>query len=462
MTKNLIIDIDNTIIDYSKAFFYHGRFASKNSCKYYFRHNYPSSCENDLWIELQGEVYGNSFDKISLYPFFKTFFNSLKNDFNIIFVSHKTDTTLCGRFQNIRQKIIALLQEKLDHSSCTFFFTNTLDEKIDLIAKLDPFIYIDDLEEPLLRVYERCPKSIPINFSTHSSGQGQLASFSNWNQILYFINHHINDFKLFSTMSTNTVLRVNDTVLKFFSKKDRFHRELQAYNLFSKLKLPVGEITHSNDENILIAYPYLQLSDITFEDFIDSLSLFVHHCKSISSYPFHATDACLSIEDYLCSIATRCLNLGINLNYRLKKKPEHTLFTCLTLPDFSLRNTFSFNNNSLVLDFESVGIDDPTRWEYNLIHHHHHSFTKNQISQISDIFTTHFPDISAKHRELVNYFTSMTWLLIDYRRKISSNGFNLNFYLIWMKKFNNCIRELNYLGKSEFCIEMLKYPTKNC
>ena len=159
--KHIGIDLDNTIIDYTKAFIEIGRdFGFKpNSTRESIRKALRrTDGTDDLWQEFQSLLYTRGLDFAELAPSAKTFMSLARNSgIEVSIVSHKSRTTQ-ERFggQDLRgpaldwlrkhQLIPQIVDEKDLH------FTSTQEKKIEKILELRIDFFIDDLEDVIQKL----------------------------------------------------------------------------------------------------------------------------------------------------------------------------------------------------------------------------------------------------------------------------------------------------------------------
>jgi hypothetical protein len=161
--RHIGIDLDNTIIDYTKSFIEIGRdFGFKpNSTRESIRKALRrTDGTDDLWQEFQSLLYTRGLDFAELAPSAKTFMSlARKKGIEVSIVSHKSRTTQ-ERFggQDLRgpaldwlrkhQLIPQIVDEKALH------FTSTQEKKIKKIIELRIDFFIDDLEEVIQKLVE--------------------------------------------------------------------------------------------------------------------------------------------------------------------------------------------------------------------------------------------------------------------------------------------------------------------
>jgi hypothetical protein len=153
------IDFDNTIADYSVAFYQVAKKLnwipihtgqSKSAVKEYF-------INQDIepkWTELQGIVYGKEIHQAKPYKGCLAAMIKLKKaGHSISIISHKTKYPIIGNKVNFHKAAINWLKENgiITTSAASIsvenvYFNQTKDEKIKCIADLKCDVFIDDLE----------------------------------------------------------------------------------------------------------------------------------------------------------------------------------------------------------------------------------------------------------------------------------------------------------------------------
>ncbi len=162
------IDFDNTIIDYSNLF----EIVAKKK-KYKLNSNLNKASlkkfliknkkENE-WTIIQGEVYGKYIMRAKLQKgFIKLFKYLLKQNIKIFIVSHKTKYPYLGKKINLRKAATKWIEKNIINKDKNFqfsiknvYFENTIEKKINRIAKLKCDIFIDDLT----KILNLLPKNI--------------------------------------------------------------------------------------------------------------------------------------------------------------------------------------------------------------------------------------------------------------------------------------------------------------
>ena len=156
--KKLGLDFDNTLIDYDEVFF---KLALEknlipptiNKDKKSVRKFFIDNNIEDLFIKLQGEVYGlKVLEAKQSHGMFEAL-RSLKNDnFELIIVSHKTKYPYSGEKYDLHKAASNWLEvnkffdeDGLAMKRENVYFELTKEDKISRIEQLDISFYVDDL-----------------------------------------------------------------------------------------------------------------------------------------------------------------------------------------------------------------------------------------------------------------------------------------------------------------------------
>lgn len=155
------VDFDNTIVSYDKIFHEYALKQSlipsnlpinKTSVRDYLR----SKGLEDIWTEMQGEVYGNRMLEAQMFSGVKESFRRAKIlGHSIFIVSHKTQFPFKGPKYNLHEsamewiKEVKLFDEETDDNLKNVFFEVTKEDKLNRIKYIGCQIFIDDLPEIL-------------------------------------------------------------------------------------------------------------------------------------------------------------------------------------------------------------------------------------------------------------------------------------------------------------------------
>lgn len=165
MSRNLLIgiDFDNTIICYDRVFH---KLALESGLipddlppgKNSIRNHLRRTGKENLWIEMQGQVYGDKIIEAESYPGVNDFFAYCKlNNISTCIVSHKTKHPYRGPKYDLHDAGYRWLRlkgffdgQKFGMSSRQVYFELTKEEKIQRIVSLKCTHFIDDLPEILI------------------------------------------------------------------------------------------------------------------------------------------------------------------------------------------------------------------------------------------------------------------------------------------------------------------------
>ena len=112
------IDLDNTIINYSKVFLkicnkYNLKINKENpkvKLKTYLRKN----ISEEKWTETQGKVYGKEILNANIFQNFNSFIRfAKKNNIDLTIISHKSKYPILGKKINLHSKALQFLRKKL-------------------------------------------------------------------------------------------------------------------------------------------------------------------------------------------------------------------------------------------------------------------------------------------------------------------------------------------------------------
>lgn len=196
MNMHIGIDFDNTIITYDEVFYKYA-FKSKlisngvKKNKQSIRDAIKALPEgNDRWTELQGLVYGRYIDEARPTQGVEDFFEACKkNSFKVSIISHKTVYPVMGPRINLQIAAKKWLKSKgfLSRFGLTekdFIFKETLEGKLNQIARKKCAYFIDDLKEALAHPY--FPKDVGKMLYGHQADDGlpaDIMCFKDWHEI---------------------------------------------------------------------------------------------------------------------------------------------------------------------------------------------------------------------------------------------------------------------------------------
>ena len=157
----IIIDIDNTLVDYRKSLF---RFIKKSKVNFEgfspdykmieLKNHIKKNLGDYFWQTVQAYIYSDKSEDVTLYENSSNFMKkAYQENSEIYLVSHKTKFGL-HKAKNINIREISskriscwLNKEKIGGYIKEIIFTDTFAEKISIIKNIDPSILIDDLLE---------------------------------------------------------------------------------------------------------------------------------------------------------------------------------------------------------------------------------------------------------------------------------------------------------------------------
>ena len=212
----IVIDIDNTIVDYrlailksitknDKSIFVNSVITNENSIidiKNFIKDNYGDY----FWQLIQSEIY-STFENISFYDDATKVIKELALRHDIYLVSHKTKYGL-GKSKNVNILKIStkrifkwIFENDLIDSIKSVIYCDSFDEKIRMIKFINPDVIIDDLEKihvNLIKINGKINKKLHILFRGTSSNEikkikDEIIYLNSWIQIFEYlnINHEI-------------------------------------------------------------------------------------------------------------------------------------------------------------------------------------------------------------------------------------------------------------------------------
>lgn len=190
------LDFDNTLACYNDVFSSEAKIkgivnkewkGSKQELKLFL---YNLEDGQTTWQKLQGQVYGPSMQKATLFPGVARFLLRCKLEGHTVYiVSHKTKY---GHFDKTKTLLRDVSLKWMDYQGFfqnnlyginkkNIFFANTQREKVSKIISLNLDVFVDDLEEIFL--HHDFPEIKKILFSRSSSNQSNAELFNNWADI---------------------------------------------------------------------------------------------------------------------------------------------------------------------------------------------------------------------------------------------------------------------------------------
>jgi hypothetical protein len=434
----IAIDLDNTILDYSSTYSLalkdldlHKEInhkLSKEEIKNIIKDD--SKLGNDVWIEFQGLCYGKYISEARFFPHAVDAINSLKEDFEVEIVSHKTKTSLCGKYS-----LVELARERLEKeiTEVQFTFHEKIEDKIKYINS-NFNIVIDDLEKVMDLINESIVKILFGKSKRHFS-------VPNWRTISSFLDilKDNTPFKILST-SRSTVLietKKQKKIFKTYSQSDRYKREKDALVVLSKDLLSPKIVAEY--ENMMEFEFHGHESTKSFNSDIISLYSSVINQLRHSNYSYSVTHRSKDLYGYIENIKNRAMDLHnfsrknelIEKLDNLTSSSENTkLGTDICIPDFSKENVLSTSNGYLLIDFESSGVGSPERTFLNIIHHPKNDLNEEEFKMIlrefKELYDKEF--CLKKVRELFD-LNALEWCIIIYSYDKNEGEKVLNAYL---------------------------------
>lgn len=190
------LDFDNTIVSYDSLFH---KVAIEQGLipvdlqptKLAVRDYLRSHGKEDVWIEMQGYVYGARMSEAEAYPGVFDFFRwACGHGPPVFIISHKTRYPFAGPKYDLHEAARKWVGEHLHNETVTFvepdaiFFELTKEEKVARIAELRCSLYLDDLPEILLAP-SFPPATEPVLFDPdgHHSDTLHLSRIESWRQL---------------------------------------------------------------------------------------------------------------------------------------------------------------------------------------------------------------------------------------------------------------------------------------
>jgi len=427
------IDLDNTIINYERAFLRQARdlnlipidwHGSKIELRNFLNAGDPSEYN---WQKIQGIVYGKNIDFAELYSGLEKFLIVCKKFNSTVFiVSHKTEFGHHDKSRvSLRESAVKFLEsrnffnsEGVNFDKNNIFFESTREEKISKIASLNLDIFIDDLIEVLQD--QKFPHIRKIHFSPSEMESQKIEQFASWDLITQEIfNQQDRDLSLlrsFSPIEIDKVISINGRgnsrvmlgsgpsgpcFIKSYPEDSsdsvgRLCREILAYKLLEGSELTPKLIAH----NLQLGYGIYEwidgasISDVTEYELGFAIKLIekLIAIPSDGEYPL-AKDACLSPKDYCDQIefrlnallSVRNKELSIFLENRFIPLFKKIMESCsnshiysekislsdqiLSPSDFGFHNACKLDEKIVFFDFEYFGRDDLTRMTADFLWH---------------------------------------------------------------------------------------------
>ncbi len=387
------IDLDNTIINYSKIW------EEVAETDHNPKEKLKASLSNNEWIKIQGFVYGKKIHKASVSEDWHTLFKFLQSQgHHVEIISHKSIKSLCGTYNLQNEALIFLKNQKLDNVKTTFLETH--EEKINYINQQKFSFFADDLESVLTSQ----ESAIPLFYG---SSHQFLPYFNNASEIFnffkelqtkevtkssrtsfitdkYFFKYHLSKARqerdIFFCKQTNIKFKIHHN----FVKTARIDN-LKEISFLDKTKASL--ICKKIKDNTKIKCDFLAADSLVNPNLIDDL------IEKVSTNP-------TSYREYLLAVIHK-----LDFQYTMIKNPVYTN------PDLHPENIKFKNDQAIIFDHESAGLDDPMRALINFIHH-----PKNELDTHSNVifineFKNEFNEYLHKQNiETCFNYTSILWL----------------------------------------------------
>jgi len=421
----IALDLDNTIINYANSFVsacslegieLPNHICSKQEIKNFIRNHDHYEWPMD-WIKVQGRVYGEAILDATV----ASEVLDIAEKFDVTIVSHKSEMSLCGRY-NLREQAQIFLQSR-GLGEVETIFLDTLEEKIKYLSENSFDIIVDDLEAVLDEVKSN---AILLHYEGEDSNYLKVSS---WEEVLLIFNE-ITDSKI-EKLATHLIKYSKNHkkfILKGFRETSRLERELYSlkYDFNPRHVEAIGKkfLIFKYEENLSPIY-----FDIEFKNrFIEIYKVLQEDMENIS---FNATDSALEKLDYKKNIDRRMNYLDNSISKELETlygkilsrekgdREKEDIRTNICFPDFYRENFYERDGNLLLMDFESFGRDDLSRTFLNAIHHFGHDINNKEESVLIDLFTDlSIGDASFWKRVKLNFdLVAFEWLLIASRRE---------------------------------------------
>ncbi|MBT7555634.1 phosphotransferase [Candidatus Woesearchaeota archaeon] len=386
-----------------------------------------------FWQKIQGQVYGPSMHKASLFPGVARFLLRCKLKGHVIFiVSHKTKY---GHFDPTKT---LLRQVALDwmHSKGFFdkdkflileeniFFANTRQEKVEKINNLKLDVFVDDLEEVFSE--KSFPDIKKILFSNKSKNKYHDVICNNWSNIENSIlgeisnkeirhlvnsiyNGSVNNIEKIDGRGNSRLYKLStkkkgDVVLKDYpdllnDPRNRLVTEVNALKVIEGFNQTPKVVAFDKSQNIAL-YEWIKgvhLSNIDDEHILGALE-FIKNIQSIKNKELCglASEACLSAKHLFAQIDLRFEKLLLVDNQDLQifldtvfrplwsqvkewseqRWPSDNIISdlpnsmqILSPSDFGFHNALLKDNKLYFLDFEYFGRDDSVKLMADFVWH---------------------------------------------------------------------------------------------
>lgn len=372
---NIGLDLDNTLINYSKCFELSSKkldlkinkFKDKDRLK---NSLFQNGYKNKDWMKIQGLSYGVFISEYArIFLGVKRFLLRAKcKKSKLIILSHKTkkghfiDTKINLREEALKflnlNKIYTNNENSLIHD---ILFFDSIDEKISFINKNKFDFFIDDLENVLLNLdhHKTCLiKFEGTKFAYKKNKHKKFNVFENWFEIDEFVNGYINKTDVRTLLGNKIKIKRLENInqggnsktfkitsynnktfkLKFFNSNKKFNNlknEVSASNFLNRHKINISEVIEVNHENNYVLFNWVKGKKITKPKLNDIKSflgliqrLYFLKKDQKKSYRNKASAACFSISDIEKQFIKRYLDLKncSSENLKLQKFLELKLY----------------------------------------------------------------------------------------------------------------------------------------
>jgi hypothetical protein len=355
------LDFDNTLAHYDNVFAVEARRQGLvpnewQGTKQNLKDSLRSIKDGDkFWQKIQGQVYGPSMHKASLFPGVSRFLLRCKLQGHTVFiVSHKTKY---GHFDPtktlLRQVALDWMHDKgffdVDKFSIleeNVFFSTTRQGKVEKIKSLGLDVFVDDLEEVFAE--KDFPNIKKILFSKKSKNKHHSVVCNNWSniednilgeiankEIKYLANSIYNEpivgiekmngrgnsrlYKLLTNKKGNVVLKDYPDLLN--DPRNRLVTEVNALKTIESFNQTPKVVAFDKQQNIAL-YEWIEgvhLSNINDKHILEALKFIknIQNVKGKDSYGL-ASEACLSAKHLFSQIDERLERLALVSNQGLQ------------------------------------------------------------------------------------------------------------------------------------------------
>jgi hypothetical protein len=202
MSIRIGFDLDNTILNYDKAFrelakndvrLKNVQNLDKETIKSYLISNYGGQA----WTKVQGILYTEYLDFAEVDALAVDLINEISSKHRVEIVSHKSRFPIIGPKIDMRNVAVRRLKKTgitfSNKNDISVNFFNTSQEKINYINSLDFSFFLDDLLEILLQLNVSVTKGWFVS-SMSSDKRDSVTIFSNWQEVAEFLSK-IDDLK---------------------------------------------------------------------------------------------------------------------------------------------------------------------------------------------------------------------------------------------------------------------------